>query len=83
MITGFFIQIIAAVVLFALAILPTGDLPSGITDALVLIWSYINMFSFLFPVDTLLSVLLLAFLYHGILLLFDMALWVIGLIRGN
>jgi len=82
MITGILITIVATVFTFIVSLLPTIPLPTGITDALTLIWSYINMFSFLFPVDTLLTVLVLALLYHIIFLFWDMGLWIIGVIRG-
>jgi len=83
MITGFLMQMGFAIINFFVGLLPTVAMPSGWTDALALIWSYINMFSFLIPVGTFVSVLSFAVSFHLILLGYDVSLKVYHMIRGH
>lgn len=83
MITGFLLQILYTVVAFFVAVLPIIAMPTGWTDALTLIWSYLNSFSFLFPVGTLVSVLGFAVAFHLTLLGYDISLKVYHMIRGK
>jgi len=83
MITGFFLNIGYAIVAFIVGLLPVIDLPSGWTDAVSLIWMYLNQFAFLFPVSTLVSVLTFAVTFHLVLLGYDLALKAYHMIRGR
>jgi len=82
MITGFFLQIFYTLIAFFVGLLPIVSMPSGWTDALSLIWGYLNTFSFLFPIATLVSVLTFAVTFHLFLLGYDLALKVYHMIRG-
>jgi len=83
MITGFLLSILYTVIAFFVGLLPIIAMPSGWTDALSLIWSYLNSFSFLFPVATLVSVLVFAVAFHLVLLTYDLSLKVYHMIRGH
>lgn len=83
MITGFFLQIFYALITFLIGLLPTLALPSGFTDALTLAMSYVNQFTFLFPVSSLLAVVSLALTFHAAILAFDFTLWIIHTLRGR
>ena len=63
MIVGIFIQILSVSILFILSLLPVSAFPTAVTNAVLLFWSYVNLFSMVIPVGTLLTVLLLAFGY--------------------
>jgi len=83
MITGFILQIFYAFVAFFVGLLPAIAIPQGWLNALTLIWGYVNQFNYLFPVQTLLTVLLFALAFHVALLLLSFGLWIIHLIRGR
>jgi len=83
MITGFLMQMGIALIGFFVGLLPIVAMPSGWTDAFTLIWGYMNAFSFLFPMATLVSVLSLALTFHLTLLGYDVSLKVYHMIRGH
>lgn len=83
MITGFLLTILFAIIAFFVGLLPVLAMPTAWTDALSLIWSYLNSFSFLFPVATLASVLAFAVAFHLYLLGYDLSLKVYHMIRGK
>jgi len=83
MITGFFLQVFYLVVAFFVGLLPFVEMPSDWLNAIVLAWSYLNSFSFLFPVSTFLSVLTFALVFHIALLGYDLSLKVYHMIRGK
>jgi len=68
MITGFFLRIGFVVLQFFVAVLPTYPFPVGISNAIVTIGGYINAWSYIFPVSSLLAVLTVAMVFHGALL---------------
>jgi len=79
MITGFFISLLTTVVLFFVGLLPVLAIPSGWTDAITLIWGYVNAMSFLLPISTLLTILglvvsieIAVFVWHFSLKLYHM-----------
>lgn len=83
MITGFFLSVGLAVLQFFVGLLPVSAFPSSITAAIQTVWYYINAVSFLLPVDTLLTVLGLAMLFHGTLLTWRFANLIGGYLRGR
>lgn len=83
MITGFFLQIFYAFVSFFVSILPTVAFPSALGSAITSIWGYMNALSFLFPIQTLLAVLGMAFTFHAALLTWRLFHLVAGYLRGN
>jgi len=83
MITGFFLSMFLSLLSFFVGLLPVVAFPSSITSAVQTIWYYINAMSFLLPVSTLLTVLLLAMSFHGAILLWRLAHLIGGYIRGR
>jgi len=83
MITGFFLQIFYALVSFFIGLLPVIAMPASWTSALSLVWTYLNQYSFLFPVTTLVSVLSFAVVFHLALLGYDLSLKIYHMIRGR
>jgi len=83
MITGFFLTIFAVILNFFVNLLPIYAFPPQISDAIQKIWIYINSFSFLFPVNTLLSVLLIAMIFHGTVIAWHFAHVVMRYLRGR
>jgi len=65
MITGFFLQIGLAFISFIVGVLPIAQFPPEITASIVSIGQYLNAWSYIFPVGTLLQVLAAAFIFHG------------------
>lgn len=82
MIIGYILSILYTILAFFVGILPTTSVPTGWLDALALIWGYLNSFTFLFPVSTLVSVLGVAVAFHLALLGYDLSLKVYKMIRG-
>jgi len=74
---------VAFVALFIglLNVLPVGvDLPSGIADAITLIYGYMQLFNFFLPIDTLVQVLLAALVFQGAILAWHITRWVIAVV---
>jgi len=83
MITGFFLSIFYAFALFFVNLLPTIAYPTAIASSIVLVVGYMNAANFIFPVSTLITVLGLAFSYHGAILLWRLMHLIGGYIRGR
>jgi len=82
MITGTILQMGYSIVAFFVGLLPEVSLPDGIIDAVALIWSYVDMFSFLFPMDALVGALTLTLSFHAVLLGYDLSLKIYHMLRG-
>jgi len=83
MITGFFLQVFYVFIAFFVGLLPVSEFPDEVTTAIQQAWFYLNSFSFIFPVSTLLTILLIASIFHGAVLLWRLAHLVGGYIRGK
>lgn len=83
MITGFILSIFYSFLAFFIGLLPVIAFPSEITNAISTLWGYINAWSFLFPVSTLLAALTIAFVYHGVVLAWHFAELIAHYVRGN
>jgi len=83
MITGFFLQIGLSLLQFFVGLLPVIAFPTQITTAFQTVWGYVNAFSFIFPVATLVQVLVIAGIFHLTILGWRMANWVGGYLRGK
>lgn len=83
MITGFLLQIFYVLITFFFSFLPAITLPSGVTSAITTAFGFMNQFTFLFPLATLLSVVVIAISFHLALLTFDFVIWLIHLLRGR
>jgi len=83
MITSFLLNIGSSFVSFLIGLLPSSSgVPTEWTSAVYTIWSDINAFSFIVPVDTLLQVLILALTFHFAIFLYHLTMWVIRKIPG-
>jgi len=83
MITGFFLNVFYAVINFFVGLLPITVFPAEVSSAIAGAWYYINALSFLLPVGTILTVLLLAFTFHAAIWLWRMIHLIATYIRGN
>jgi len=62
-----------------LNILPTAQaLPDGVSTAITLIYGYMQLFNFFFPIDTLVTVLLAAIAFQGAIYLWYVVRWIIA-----
>lgn len=78
MITDFVLQIPALLMSVILSLLPSGQmLPTAWVQAVYTIWADINAFSFIVPVQTLLTVLAIAMTFHVAILTFRIFHWLI------
>jgi len=83
MITQFIVDIPAYLILMLIGILPVGQtVPPDWIAAVYQIWAAVNAFSFIVPVDTLLSVLTLALFFHLAIFGFKAFHWIITKIPG-
>jgi len=84
MITGFFLNLAYAFVVFLIGLLPTGDtLTTEWVSAVYQIWGYINTFSFIVPVDMLVACLAIAMTFHIFVFAWKGVHWIWSLIRGG
>jgi len=83
MITALFLNIFISLIGFVLAVLPEYGLPQGFSDAIALMWAYVQPWGFLFPIGTLSSVIAVAAFFHLSLLGYDLFLKVYAMIRGK
>jgi len=87
MIIGFFLSLFLSILQFVIGLLPaaTGTLafPAAITTAVATIGYYMNAWSYIFPVSTLLSVLVVAFLFHGAVFVWHFFHMIMRYIRGR
>jgi len=64
-----------------LNVLPTATpLPDGVSNAITLIFGYMQLFNFLFPIDTLFTILLLALSFQTAIYLWYLGRWLLGLV---
>jgi len=68
---------------FLLAQITFFTLPAGVTSAISNLFSYLSSFSFIIPVDTISTLLVLALVFQTAIVLFKASVWVIQHIRGN
>jgi len=83
MIVGFFLDIIYTFVAFFVNLLPMTAYPQSLADSIRTAWYYINALSFLLPMSTILTVLVLAMSFHVAVLLWRLAHLIGGYIRGR
>jgi len=83
MITTVFLNIIYQIINFFIGLLPTGvTFPADWVAGVYTIWSYINAFSFIVPVDILITCLGIAVTFHLFVFGWNFMHWIYGLIRG-
>lgn len=78
MITGFILSIPAYLLMVVFSLLPQGQPASPEwVSSVYLIWGYVNSFSFIVPVSTLVFCLGIAMVFHGSILAFRAMHWII------
>jgi len=82
MITTFILTIFSSFLNFLVGFLPTGSIPQGFTDAVSYFFGALNAFSYIFPVSTLFTCLLLYLAFDLAVLLWHLFNWVIKKIPG-
>jgi len=85
MITGFLIDLLYKILYGLISIFPTGDLgiPSGFTTAISTIVGYLHAWSWLLPVDTLISAVLFVLGVQVTALGVKGTFWLIRTLRGS
>jgi len=83
MIVGFFLQVLNALLAFIIGLLPVVALPTGVTDGITYIGSYLNSMAFLLPISTMFQVLALAMTFHVSILVWRLLHLIGGYIRGR
>lgn len=81
MITGFFLQLFLSILAFIVGLLPTVGFPTQISAGILLFWSYVNLFSMVIPVGTIVLILGLMLMYQGAYLLWLFAHWIMRRFR--
>lgn len=80
---GFLSLIFYGVFVGALNLLPDATtLPAGISSAITLVYGYMQLFNFFFPIDTLITVLLAALVFQGAIYAWFVVRWVIGVLSN-
>lgn len=80
---AFLSAIFYGVFVAALNILPNAaTLPEGVTTAITLIYGYMQLFNFFFPIDTLITVLLAALVFQGAIYLWYVTRWIIAVLSS-
>jgi len=83
MITGFFLSIGFVVLQFFVQLLPVVAYPSGISSAIVTVAGYLNAWTFIFPVGSLFSVLVVAFIFHFSIMAWHYGHLILRYLRGR
>jgi hypothetical protein len=83
MITGFILYIFYVFLAWLVGLLWLGHLPSAVGAGLALVASYINLFTFIFPVQHLFILLTLTLLAESIILVWHFGWKIIHLLRGH
>lgn len=83
MIIGFFINIFFNFLNFIFGFLPTGTLPTDVSNGISYIVGVVYMFDAFIPVGTFLTLLGLSFLLQIIVQTYKLSMYIISLIRGN
>jgi len=58
------------------------SLPAGVSTAITLIYGYMQLFNFFFPIDTLVTVLLASLVLQGAIYAWYVARWIIGIVSN-
>lgn len=82
MIVTFLLNIFYLFVLGLIQLLPTGNLPQAMTDAIAYFMGVVNSFSYVIPVGTLLQALAIVLAFDAAMLLWRFINWIIRKIPG-
>jgi len=82
MIVTFFLNLFFSVIRLLVDFLPNGHLPSQITSAFTYYFGAANLFSYIIPIGTIVSALLVIIAFDGIVLIWHFINWIIRKIPG-
>lgn len=82
MITSFLLSILNGFLNMLLQVLPAGALPDSIASSFSSVWGYVNAFSYVVAVDTLILVVVLVVAFDLILLGWSFVNWIIRKVPG-
>jgi len=77
MIVGFFLLILLNAIEFIVGLLPVYDMPTEIPSAITYFWSFVNLFSMVIPVGTIVSCMIVMTAFYGAEFLWNSAHWVL------
>lgn len=83
MITTFFITIINGFLNYTVGLLPTGSLPAGVVSAFDYIVSALTVWNYLFPVDTLLTIVIIVTFINIFLFQYGLAMKILIMVAGR
>jgi len=83
MITSILLTIFSVILMGFVFVLPTATLPSYVTATLATVGGYFNLFSWLFPMDTLFLIVALGLTIEGTIQVFRWSVWLYNKIRGS
>jgi len=75
--------ILSSVIGFAISLLPTGGLPAGVTSAFAYIVTTLTVFNYIFPIDTLFSIVIFVATLHIALNSYGLSMLVLRLVVGR
>jgi len=82
MIISFILDLFYRLLNGLVGLLPSGSIPSSVSDSITNIWGMVNAFSYVIALDTFIIVLLLVLAFDGIVLLWHLIQWIIRKIPG-
>jgi len=82
MITTFLLTVLLSFLSLLVGFLPTGSLPAAVATSVTSLWGYVNAFSYVLALDTLLQVLVLVVAFDITMLLWHIIQWIIRKIPG-
>lgn len=82
MIISFFLSILFLLVNGVVSLLPVGELPVAFGTSVASIWGYVNVFSYVIAVSTLIQVVVLYIGFDLVVLLWHVVNWIIRKIPG-
>jgi len=83
MITEFLLSIPAFILQAFLAIIPNGgSIPTEWSSSVFLMWGYVNQFSFILPINTIVTCLGIVMTYHLTMWGWDALVWILARMRS-
>lgn len=82
MISTFFLTLFNSFINLLLGLLPTGDLPTEISSAIMYFFAVANQFTYVFPVYTLIQAIIVVLIFDGVVLLWQAINWIIRKVPG-
>jgi len=84
MIITIFLNVLQQIITYFLSLLPVGTVfPTAWVSGVYAIWGYVNAFSFIVPVQMLVTCLGIALVFHLFQFGWNFMHWIYGIIRGS